>query len=221
MWCLPALRVLMAMADMSPSGRKFDGLVSKVDADWDPAVQQMAEDESVGAPEDRKDLCAKVVRVFKEQLYWDSPGLSTKVMAANKQGKVAVTKKVKVGIDEVDRPDPQAEALVEHVLEMLVVLKSDTVKRKLFAADSAQLASPVKRASLNRGLSALEMSCVRAAGDGNNNVVMETAMDYAAGEGAKLNFAEVMKKAQMHSEGGKKSADVPWYAIPGKAVLSC
>ena len=56
----------MAMADMSPSGRKFDGLVSRVDADWDPVAQQMAEDESVGAPEDRKDLCAKVVRVFKE-----------------------------------------------------------------------------------------------------------------------------------------------------------
>ncbi len=61
-----SLPVIMAMADMSPSGRKFDGLVSRVDADWDPVAQQMAEDESVGAPEDRKDLCAKVVRVFKE-----------------------------------------------------------------------------------------------------------------------------------------------------------
>ena len=150
-----SLLAALTMANMSPQGKKFDGLVTKVDAAWETE----------------------------------------------------------------DRPDVQAEALLEHVLEMLVVLKSDTVKRKLFAAESAQLSTPMKRASLNRGLSALEMSCVRAAGDGNSHVVMETAMDYAAGEGAKMNVADVMKKAQMHSDEGKKSADVPWYAIPDKAVF--
>ena len=216
-----SLPVILTMTNMSPQGKKLEGLVTKMGAAWEPVVQQVAEDEAVGDLGERKELVEKVVAVFKTKFFWETPALPTKVMVHNKIGTEHLTKSVKENDQMVQKPDVTAEALLEHVLEMLVVLKSDTVKRKLFAADSAQLASPVKRASLNRGLSALEMSCVRAAGDGNNNVVMETAMDYAAGEGAKLNFAEVMKRAQMHSEGGKQSAMCPGMQFQTKLFLSC
>ncbi len=44
-------------------------------------------------------------------------------------------------------------------------------------------------------------------------------MDFAVGEGSKMDVSDLMEKAKVLSDTGKTSGDVPWYAIPDKAVF--
>ncbi len=196
------------MAAMTPKGWKYDGLVAKADAQWKNLVEQMATDQG-HSEEDRKVLVPKVVDVFVGQFFWDTPAVPTKHQCEHKlKENVEIKKTVRHNDVDTLRPDIKAMALLEQVLEVLALMKTDAVKRKLFTADSPQLDTPVKRSSLSRGLSALEMSCVRAMGEGTTPTMSEVTMDYVAGEGARLDVQTIMK-----------GHDVPWDAIPDKAVF--
>ncbi len=149
------------MATMTPKGRKYDDMVAKADTQWYAVVNQMAIDQN-HSEDDRKGLVPKVVDVFVKKFFWDTPALPTKLQCEHKlKEKVEIKKTVTVNEVEEERPDIKAMALLEQVLEVLAIMKGDTVKRKLFTADSPQLDSPVQRSSMGRGLSALDMSCVR------------------------------------------------------------
>ncbi len=207
------------MATMTPKGRKYDDMVAKADTQWHAVVDQMAIDQN-HSEEDRKELVPKVVNVFVSKFFWDTPALPTKLQCEHKlKEKVDIKRTVTIGEVQEGGPDIRAMALLEQVLEVLAVMKSGTVKRKLFTADSPQLDSPVKRSSMSRGLSALEMSCVRAMGDGNSAGMSEVAMDYAAGEGSRLDVQAILKQAGMSSITGLGTDDVSWDAIPDKAVF--
>ncbi len=207
------------MAAMTPKGWKYDDLVAKADTQWKTLVEQMATDQG-HSEEDRKVLVPKVVEVFVGRFFWDTPAVPTKLQCEHKlKENVEIKKIVKLNDVDTERPDIKAMALLEQVLEVLGIMKTDAVKRKLFTADSPQLDTPVKRSSLSRGLSALEMSCVRAMGDGNSATMSEVAMDYAAGEGSRLDVQAIMKQAGMSTSTGLGTDDVPWDAIPDKAVF--
>ena len=72
-----SLPVALTMAGMSPQGRKYDDLVAKMGAAWEPVVQQMADDQAMGE-DGRVSLVNKVAGVFKNKFYWDSPALPTR-----------------------------------------------------------------------------------------------------------------------------------------------
>ncbi len=106
------------MAGLTPQGRKYDDLVTKMDAAFEPVVQQMANDQAVGDADERAALVTKVVSVFTNKFYWDSPALPTKIQCQNKMGKEDLVKQVSEGDADVERPDVKATALMEQVLEM-------------------------------------------------------------------------------------------------------
>ena len=169
-------------AAMTPKGWKYDDLVAKADTQWKTLVEQMATDQG-HSEEDRKVLVPKVVGVFVDQFFWDTPAVPTKLQCENKlKENVEIKKTVRHNDVDTLRPDIKAMALLEQVLEVLALMKTDAVKRKLFTADSPQMDTPVKRSSLSRGLSALEMSCVRAMGEGTTPTMSEVTMDYVAGK---------------------------------------
>ncbi len=180
----------------------------------------MADDESVGRKEVIPALCEKVVKVFTDTLCWESPALLTRVMVERKLiNPVSVTKKVRENDIDVGKPDAEPEALVHHVLEMIVVLKSDAMKRKLVSVEAGDMGVVAKRPALASGVSALELSCIKAAGTGNSNLLMETPMEFANGARAKLDVVQILKDADMKSENGLGANDIPWYSIPDKAVF--
>ena len=82
------------------------------------------------------------------------------------------------------------------------MLKGAAVKRKLVSVEAGDMGALATRLVLKSGVSALEMSCIKAAGDGNSNMVMETAMEFAKGEGAKVNVTDLLKAANMQSVDG-------------------
>ncbi len=73
----------MTMANLTPKGRKYDELVTKTDTAWETVVMQMANDQEVGDDAERKALVSKVVDVFTNKFYWDSPALPTKLQCEN------------------------------------------------------------------------------------------------------------------------------------------
>ncbi len=78
-----SLRASMTMAGLTPKGRTYDDLVTKADAAWEPVVLQMANDQEVGDADERAALVPKVVDVFTNKFYWDSPALPTKLQCEN------------------------------------------------------------------------------------------------------------------------------------------
>ncbi len=73
----------MTMANLTPKGRNYDELVTKTDTAWETVVMQMANGQEVGDEAERKILVPKVVDVFTNKFYWDSPALPTKLQCEN------------------------------------------------------------------------------------------------------------------------------------------